>query len=70
MDNRSISQEVVAIVQEYLARPSQDVKKANEAFMTMVGSWPDDRTAQAIAADIHAFCCSGLRFNVDPHVFD
>jgi plasmid stability protein len=45
MDNRSISQEVVAILQEHLGRPPQDARKANEAFMELVGSWPDNRTA-------------------------
>jgi plasmid stability protein len=70
MDNRSISQEVVAIVREYLARPSQDARHANEAFMSMLGSWPDDRDAEEIVADIQTSRRSGQRFNVDPHVFD
>lgn len=70
LDNRSISQEVMAIVQEHLARPSQDARKTNEAFMELVGSWRDDRSAEEITADIRASRQSGHRFRINPRVFD
>lgn len=70
MDNRSISQEVIAIVREYLARPSQDTRKANEAFLELVGTWQDDRSAEEIIDDIRGSRRSGQRFEAKPNVFD
>ena len=70
MDNRSISQEVIAIVREYLGRPSGDTRKANEAFLELVGSWQDDRSAEEITADIRASRRSGRRFEAKSNVFD
>jgi plasmid stability protein len=56
-ENRSVREEVEAILQESLATPSsspQDVKAANLAFMELVGSWQDSRTAEEIVVDINS----------------
>ena len=37
-DNRSVSEEVETILREHLVEPPQDARKANEAFMELVGS--------------------------------
>lgn len=50
--NRSISQEVVTILQAYFNRPVESPEEATRAFLALTGSWPDDRSAKAIATDI------------------
>jgi plasmid stability protein len=69
-ENRSVSQEVVAIVREHLIPTSRDAEEANKAFMELVGTWQDSRTAEEIIEDIRSSRQPGNRFNVDAHVFD
>jgi plasmid stability protein len=52
MDNRSISQEVVSIIQQYLASPCKDYKTTGEAILELAGSWQDERSAEEIVGDI------------------
>jgi hypothetical protein len=52
LDNRSISQEVVTMIQEFLARPRHDAKTATQALLELAGSWVDPRSAREIAASI------------------
>jgi plasmid stability protein len=52
MNNRSISQEVITIIQESLARPPADPRTATRAFLELSGSWKDERSAARIAADL------------------
>ena len=51
-DNRSISQEVVTLLQAFLSRPGGSPADATEAFLALAGTWQDTRSARAIAADI------------------
>ena len=51
-DNRSISQEVVKLIQNFLARPSSSAEDATRAFLALCGSWEDKRDARRIAQDI------------------
>ena len=60
-DNRSISQEVVAILKEYLSRPSQP-KKASENFLELCGTWQDDRSPDELAEEIRKSRKSARRF--------
>ena len=68
-DNRSISQEIVTMIQGFLNRPAGDPQQATEAFLTLAGSWADDRSAKAIAGEIRRKRRSGKRFR-GAHVFD
>jgi plasmid stability protein len=61
IDNRSISQEVEAILREFLAKRPYDPRKAAEAALELAGSWEDDRTAEEIIADIRNSRRSGHR---------
>jgi plasmid stability protein len=49
MDNRSISQEVVTMIREFLGRPNNDPLEASRALMELAGSWIDDKPAAEIA---------------------
>ena len=53
MDHRSISQEVVAILNDHLASPARTSHgAATDAFLELAGSWTDERAADAIIAEI------------------
>ena len=51
MENRSISQEVVAIIQSYLSAPGH-FKCADDAVLNLAGTWKDERSAEEIIMDI------------------
>lgn len=61
MENRSISQEVVAILKEHLSSPVSN-KKTTEAFLELAGSWQDDYSAREIAQSIRISRKSNRRF--------
>jgi plasmid stability protein len=61
MENRSISQEVVSIIQKYLASPHEDPRESARALLTLAGSWQDDRSAEEIARDIRQSRRTGRR---------
>lgn len=52
MDHRSISQEVIAILTEYLARPVGRHQHQTERFLQLCGTWQDERTESEIADGI------------------
>ncbi len=52
MDNRSISQEVVSIIERFLATPQVQSSTIDEEALRLAGSWEDSRTAREIAASI------------------
>ena len=51
MENRSISQEVVTIIKNYLSAPNR-FKYVDDAVLNLAGTWEDERSAKEIAADI------------------
>lgn len=51
-DNRSISQELVMLIQGYLNRPGGHFEQATEEFLALAGSWADTRSAKTIAQEI------------------
>jgi plasmid stability protein len=68
-DNRSISQQVVKLIQDSLARSSGSAEDATRAFLALCGSWKDDRSAREIAASIRKSRRSGRRFKGGGDVF-
>ena len=53
MDNRSISQEVVMIVKEYLSVPDIHHKRKTESFLELAGSWQDEKSADEIISELY-----------------
>jgi plasmid stability protein len=51
-DNRSLSQQVVMIIKEYLSNPGQKNQHQTNEFLKLAGSWKDDRSAEKIIQDI------------------
>jgi len=62
-DNRSISQEVVKVIQDFLGRPSGSAEEATRAFLALSGSWEDKRSARQVAQHIRKRRRSGKRFS-------
>ncbi len=60
-DNRSISQQVVAMIRDLLASPRCSARDATEAFLELCGGWADERPAEEIAQGIRAGRLSGGR---------
>lgn len=52
MDNRSISQEVVSIIEKFLATPQDQSLATDEEALRLAGSWEDSRAAGEIAGSI------------------
>ena len=52
--DRSVSQQVLAIVREYLANQGtlSQIKSPAEVLLGLAGSWQDDRSAEEIADEI------------------
>ena len=53
-ENRSISQEVVYILKQYLSKPSSFNADTTKEFLKLAGSWCDKRDADEIIADIRS----------------
>ena len=54
MENRSISQEVISILKDYLSKPSSKNVKTNDQFMQLFGSWDDERSAEEISNELRS----------------
>ena len=69
-EKRSISQEVVLILEKYLSRPNvYDVNPTDE-FLSLSGAWRDEREANEIINDIRSARKNSSRFSDDNRVFD
>ena len=54
-ENRSVSQQILYLAREYLARREKirRIKSPGEVLLDLSGSWEDDRSPEAIAKEIH-----------------
>lgn len=69
-EKRSISQEVILILEKYLSRPNAYDVNPTDEFLSLAGSWNDDRTAEEIISDIRLGRRNSSRFAGDQRVFD
>ena len=69
-ENRSISQQGVTIIRDFLARPGRPARQSTEEFLSLCGTWADDRPAKAIAAEIRRARRSARRRKAVRNVFD
>jgi len=53
MDNRSISQEVIAIIKDFLSKPAVS-PSTDEEGLKLAGGWVDERSAAEIAGSIRS----------------
>ncbi|MDA3925924.1 MAG: antitoxin [Kiritimatiellae bacterium] len=68
-ENRSISQEVITIIQSYLSSAKTLDKQSTDAFLDLAGSWKDNRSAKEISDDLRKSRRNSKRFQGDNDVF-
>jgi plasmid stability protein len=69
-DNRSISQQVITILQNYFTSVPVKTKNATEEFLKLAGSWEDSRSTSEIIDDIYESRTSSTRFEALDGIFD
>jgi plasmid stability protein len=69
-ENRSISQQVVTIIRDFLARPGRPSRQSTAEFLALCGNWADDRPASEMAAEIRRARRSSRRRKAVQNVFD
>lgn len=69
-EKRSVSQEVVLIIEKYLASPDQFQRSPTLEFLQMSGSWAENRTAEEIVNDLRKSRQNSDRFGDDHELFD
>jgi plasmid stability protein len=69
-ENRSLSQEVISILEKYLLNPALFKNNPTREFLSLSDSWDDDRTADEIIHDIKKKRRNSKRFGVEHVIFD
>lgn len=69
-EKRSISQEVIYILERYLSRPKSLDVNPTEEFLQLSGSWEDDRSAEEIVIGIRDGRSNSPRFGSSHELFD
>jgi plasmid stability protein len=69
-NKRSISQEVIHIIEIYLSNPERLRVNSTEEFLKLSGSWIDDRSADIIINDIKKNRTKNTRFTKEHVIFD
>lgn len=69
-EKRSISQEVVYILQKYLSKPKEFDPDPTDEFLQLAGSWKDERDADEIIADIRNSRKNSDRFGRNNELFN
>ncbi len=70
IDKRSISQEVIHILEKYLSKPESFNLNPTDAFLKLAGSWEDKRSAKDIILEIKSGRNNSNRFMKKNELFD
>lgn len=70
MQNRSISQEVITILENHLNSNQKHTKNATLEFLSLSGSWQDTKTAEEIVQDLRENRSKTKRFGNTDVIFD
>jgi hypothetical protein len=70
LENRSLSQEVISILEKYLSNPLIFNYNSTREFLSLSGAWDDDRTADEIIHDIKKNKNKSKRFEAKNAIFD
>ncbi|HOF12636.1 MAG TPA: antitoxin [Treponemataceae bacterium] len=70
MQNRSVSQEVITIIETYLNSSQKNNKNATLEFLSLEGAWEDRRSADDIIKDIRKNRQQLNRFGKNNGIFD
>ncbi len=69
-ENRSLSQEVVSILEKYLSNPKEFGNNSTDEFLNLAMAWTDTRSSEEIIRDIEGARTQSTRFGDDHGVFD
>jgi plasmid stability protein len=67
---RSISQEVIHIIEQYVSNPDAEYENRTDEFLKLAGAWEDSRSAADLVADTRRARTSNRRFNSNNGLFD
>ena len=70
LQNRSISQEVVTIIQNYLNSSKNTSTNATLEFLSLTGAWKEEKTAEEIVKNIRKGRRQSKRFGEKDGLFD
>ena len=70
LDNRSISQQVITILQDFFTSVPVKHHNATEQFLKLAGSWEDSRNTGEIIDDIYNSRKNSTRFEDLDGIFD
>lgn len=70
LQNRSISQEVITIIQDHLNSGKLRASNATMEFLELTGAWKDEASAEEIVAGIRKGRSQSHRFGASDGVFD
>jgi len=65
---RSVSQEVIRILESYLSKPSTKQMDATDIFLNL--SWTGDESTETLIKDIQSKRINSKRFKASKNVFD
>ena len=68
-ESRSISQEVITILQSYLSKANVFSRNSTDAFLDLAGSWEDSRSASELADELRKSRRNSRRFREGVDVF-
>ena len=69
-DNRSISQEVIVILEQYLSNPGVFQGSVTKEFLELSSSWDDERSAAEIIREIKTGRKNKTSFGAHSGLFD
>jgi plasmid stability protein len=69
-EKRSISQEVVYIIQKYLSSPKSFDKNPTDEFLKLAGSWEDERNEETLVKEIRTARRNSRRYRNNHELFD
>lgn len=69
-NKRSLSQEVITLLEEQLNSPQKQNVNSTLEFLSMSGSWEDSRTAEEISDDIRSSRTANSRLGHNDGLFD
>jgi hypothetical protein len=69
-EHRSISQEVVKILESHIQNPDRTFPYATKEFISLCGAWQDSRSAESIAKEIRGQRKNSRRYGGNHVIFD
>jgi len=69
-ENRSLSQEVISILEDFLANPDMFGRNPTKEFLSLAEAWSDERTAEEIVDQIKRSRKNSQRFGAKNVLFD